>query len=176
QFVSLEPDPKLCEQFRQRQKCGLIPTKCELIEGTLRECDPNKKFDTILYLDVLEHIEKDAAEVSLAIERLRPQGCLVVLCPAHHWLHSPFDDAIGHYRRYDKLMYRKLSTYKPLRIEYLDSIGLLASLANRMFLKQPYPSEKQIRLWDRVFVTLSKAIDPISFYRFGKSVIGVWRV
>ena len=176
QFVSLEPDPKLCDQFRQRQMSGLIPAKCELLQGTLRDCDPNKKFDTILYLDVLEHIEQDATEVSLAMERLRPQGCLVVLCPAHNWLYSPFDDAIGHFRRYNKLMYRKLSVRKPLRIEYLDSIGLLASLANRMLLKQPYPSEKQIRLWDRVFVTLSKAIDPISFHRFGKSVVGVWRV
>ncbi|MDG2221597.1 MAG: class I SAM-dependent methyltransferase [Rubripirellula sp.] len=176
QFLALEPDPKLCDQFRRRQERGLVPAKCDLLEGTLRDCNPSTKFDTILYIDVLEHIEHDAAEVNLAIERLRPNGCLVVLCPAHNWLYSPFDDAIGHYRRYDKQMYRELSACAPLRIEYLDCVGLLASLANKFLLKQPYPNENQIRLWDRFFVTLSKAFDPISFHRFGKSIIGVWRV
>ena len=59
-------------------------------------------FDTILYVDVLEHIADDAAELARARRLLTPEGNLVVLAPAHQSLFSPFDAAVGHYRRYDE--------------------------------------------------------------------------
>ncbi len=117
----------------------------------------------------------DRAELDRAFDHLRPGGHLVVLCPAHNWLYSPFDEAVGHYRRYNKRMYRQLSDRQPLRIEYLDSVGLLASIANKLLLKQAYPSEKQIKLWDRLFVRLSTVVDPATLHLVGKSLLGVWR-
>ena len=41
------------------------------------------KFDAILYIDVLEHIEDDRAEMARAAARLKPGGALIVLAPAH---------------------------------------------------------------------------------------------
>jgi SAM-dependent methyltransferase len=174
-FVSLEPDPRLCGQYRDRQAKGLIPSSCQLIEGTLDAISEDRHFDSLVYFDVLEHIEDDREEVRRAMEHLRPGGHLIVLCPAHNWLFSPFDEAIGHFRRYDKPMYRRLSDHRPIRIEYLDSVGLLASIANKLILKQSYPNEKQIRLWDRVFVQCSKLCDPATFGSIGKSLLGVWK-
>jgi SAM-dependent methyltransferase len=175
EFVSLEPDSHLCSSYRERQQAGLIPSRCELVEGMLQKLEERQRFDTILYVDVLEHIEEDASEVERAFSRLRPGGHLVVLCPAHQWLYSPFDKAIGHFRRYNKSMYRKLSSRQPVHVEYLDSAGLLASLANKMFLKQSYPTEKQVRFWDRRLVTLSKRLDPLTLHLLGKSLLGIWR-
>lgn len=174
-FVSLEPDTQLCGEYRQRQSKGLIPPDCELVGGTLIELNSDEFFDSIVYFDVIEHIEDDCAEVGRAFDHLRSGGHLVILCPAHNWLFSPFDEAIGHFRRYDKQMYRKLSDRQPIRIEYLDSIGLLASIANKLFLKQDYPTEKQIKMWDRAFVQMSKICDPATFHLVGKSLLGVWK-
>ena len=175
QFISLEPDLQLCEQYRKRQAEGLIPEACELIEGTLATIPSDERFDSIVYLDVLEHIEDDRDEFSRAFGRLQPGGHLIILCPAHNWLFSPFDKAIGHFRRYNKRMYRQLSDQQPVRSEYLDSVGLCASIANKLLLKQSYPTEKQIKLWDRVFVRLSKVADPLTFRLLGKTLVGVWR-
>lgn len=174
-WLSLEPDPRLCVYYRQRQAEGKIPSTCELVQGTLETLPTGETFHAILYIDVLEHIEDDIAEFERAYHRLRPNGYLLILCPAHNYLYSPFDRALGHYRRYNKRMYSELANHPPYKLEYLDSVGMLASLANKLLLKQSYPDEKQILLWDRVFVRLSRVIDLMTFRLFGKSILGVWK-
>jgi 2-polyprenyl-3-methyl-5-hydroxy-6-metoxy-1,4-benzoquinol methylase len=47
-------------------------------------------FDTILYIDVLEHIEDDQSELAQAVRFLRPGGRLIVLAPAYQALYSPY--------------------------------------------------------------------------------------
>jgi len=174
-WVSVEPDARLCTEFRRQQVEGELPAVCELFQGTLEALPAGETFDTIVYIDVLEHIESDRAEVARAIGRLRAGGHLLVLCPAHHFLFSDFDRAIGHCRRYTKRMYRDLSDRLPSKIEYLDSVGMAASLMNRLVLRQAYPSEAQIGCWDRLMVRASRVIDPLTCRTIGKSILGVWR-
>lgn len=57
---------------------------------------------------MLEHIEADAAEMNKAAALLNPGGHIIVLSPAFQFLYNPFDKAIGHYRRYNKRMLKKL--------------------------------------------------------------------
>lgn len=173
-WVSLEPDEKLCKDFIRRRAEDIIPKECQLVHGTLEALSSGERFDSIIYIDVLEHIENDRLEFELAYQRLKPGGYLLILCPAHGFLYSPFDRAIGHYRRYNKHMYRDLSGYRPLKLEYLDSVGMLASIANKMLLKQTYPNAKQIALWDGVFVRLSSVVDALTLRNLGKSILGVW--
>jgi hypothetical protein len=54
---------------------------------------------------------------------------------------------------------------------YLDSVGLLASSANKLLLKQSYPTLKQVLFWDRTMVPMSKLFDKITFHQLGKSVL-----
>ena len=86
--------------IRDAVAAGSLPKHCQAITGTLASLDPEVKADTILYIDVMEHIAGDRQEMADAAARLRPGGHLIVLSPAHQWLFSPFDEAIGHYRRY----------------------------------------------------------------------------
>ena len=173
-WVSLEPDGSLCARYREAQSQEGIPSACELVQSTVQALPADVAFDTILYIDVLEHIEDDKGEFARSYHRLNPGGHLVVLCPAHNFLFSPFDKAIGHFRRYNKSMFRELSDREPVRLEYLDSLGMLASVANKLLLKQSYPNEKQIKLWDSLFVRLSSMVDPFIFRGVGKSILGVW--
>lgn len=176
-WVCLEPDPELARTLSQRAAEGRLPDCCEVKVGTLSELGPEEMFDTIVYIDVLEHIEDDRAEARLATDHLREGGTLVVLAPAHQWLFTPFDEALGHYRRYDL---DGLSRVIPDDLErawlgYLDSVGLFASLGNRLVLRSRMPSKRQIALWDGVMVPLSRLLDPLLRYSVGKSVLGVWR-
>ena len=156
---------------------GELPVACRARTGTVRGLQGEPGFDAILYIDVLEHIADDAAELAAAARLLRPGGALIVLAPAHPWLYSPFDRAIGHHRRYTR---RSLARIAPpglrrLVLRYLDSVGLLASAGNRFLLRRSLPTPRDIARWDGLMVPISRRLDAWLAFRVGKSVLGVWR-
>ena len=65
------------------------------------------KYDTIIYLDVLEHIEHDQKEFLNAFSNLNDGGHLIVSVPAYNFLYSKFDKDFGHYKRYNKADFKK---------------------------------------------------------------------
>ena len=176
-WYCLEPDGELAGRAARSVAEGKLPACCEVIQGTLDDLPPDARYDALLYMDVMEHIEDDRGEAARAADRLKPGGHLVILSPAHPFLFTPFDTSIGHWRRYTKKTLREAipSSLEQVRLSYLDSVGLFASLGNRLVLKSAMPNPKQIALWDRVMVPLSKWSDPVLGYTFGKSVLGVWR-
>ena len=173
----LEPDPQLAERMKAAAAEGSFVTPPEIQVGSIADLPANQNFDTIVYCDVLEHIEDDRREITLAASRLKPHGHLVVLCPAHQFLFSPFDKAIGHFRRYSTSMYRRLTPpgLNLVRLSYLDSLGMLLSLANRLILQSGEPTRSQILFWDRCIVPCSRVLDRLSLGKLGKSVLGVWQ-
>ena len=176
-WTCLEPDNSLANQLDSALEQGKLPPCCSLRRGTVASLREGESFDSILYIDVLEHIQNDREEVSTAARRLRPGGKLIILCPAHQWLFSEFDTALGHYRRYSLSSLIAL-TPDGVQIEskeYVDSVGMLASLGNRALLRQSLPTPRQIAVWDQFMVPLSRFIDPLVVRRWGKSVIVIWQ-
>jgi SAM-dependent methyltransferase len=175
-WTCLEPDRALAARIA-------LPAggRHETAAGTLADLPAATKFDAILYLDVLEHIEDDRGEMARAAARLRPGGTMIILAPAHPFLFTPFDAAIGHFRRYTRAsLQATLDAAAPrvLRIEklvYLDAAGMLASAANRLLLRRAMPTERQVLAWDRLLVPVSRRIDPLFAGRLGKSLLGIWR-
>jgi SAM-dependent methyltransferase len=175
-WVCLEPDAALSGELSLAASRGELPDCCRVRTGTLADLSEREQFDTILYMDVLEHIADDRDELERAGSQLSKGGRLIVLAPAHQWLFTPFDESIGHYRRYTK---RTLLAAAPrelslLKLAYMDSVGMLASLGNRLLLKSAMPSAQQIAVWDRLMVPLSRLADPVLLHTIGKSVLGVW--
>jgi protein-L-isoaspartate O-methyltransferase len=176
-WVSLEPDRALVDALRRTLARGDDGGHCEAVVGTLADLNAGDRFDAILYIDVLEHIADAKGELQRAATHLAPGGALVILAPAHQWLFTAFDKAIGHYRRYTT---RTLAEDIPRglvreRLVYLDSVGLLASLGNRALMNSSMPTERQIDFWDGVLVRGSTRLDRWLRYSVGKSVLGVWR-
>jgi SAM-dependent methyltransferase len=176
-WVCLEPDSTLADRLIASISAGVLPDCCEARIGTLDDLDREELFDTILYMDVLEHIADDRAELARAGDHLRRGGHLIVLAPAHQWLFTPFDQSIGHYRRYTKPTLRAAAPdgLTLARLVYLDSIGMLASLGNRLVLNSSMPNPVQIAVWDRLMVPMSRIADPLFGYSLGKSVLAVWK-
>jgi SAM-dependent methyltransferase len=175
-WVCLEPDAGLADHLLSAAGAGALPDCCRIRVGTLSDLSEHDQFDTILYMDVLEHIEDDRAELERAARHLEPGGHLIVLAPAHQWLFTPFDESIGHIRRYTKRTLRGAAPEELslVRLLYMDSVGMLASFGNRLLLKSAMPSAQQIAVWDRLIVPLSRLVDPILLHTLGKSVLGVW--
>ncbi len=176
-WLCLEPDPALARRLEASISAGELPPCCQVEVGTVHDRPYEQAFDTLIYIDVLEHIRDDASELAQATLLLRPGGHVVALSPAHQWLYTPFDAAIGHHRRYSKKTIAALtpSGLRLVRLRYLDAVGILASLGNRLILNQSMPTPKQVALWDGIMVRLSRLVDPVTAYSLGKSVLAVWK-
>ncbi len=174
-WLMLEPDLELYHQAKLRLSDGQLPNNTSLMAGGLELGPAN--FDAVLYIDVLEHIAADEEELTRASSRLRSGGHLIVLSPAFQFLFSPFDEAVGHFRRYTR---ESLLAVAPRELElvfarYYDSVGFFASVANRLLLHKSCPTQNDVLFWDRILVPISRVLDRVVAHRFGKSVIAVWR-
>jgi SAM-dependent methyltransferase len=176
-WTSLEPDPVLARRIAAQTGSGAMPSGCRVVTGTIEGLEQTAQFDAILYIDVLEHIADDAAELGRARGHLASLGHLIVLAPAHNFLFSRFDRAIGHHRRYDRtgLLAIAPPNLSLVKCAMLDCAGFFASLANRALLAQSLPTARQIAFWDDVLVPLSRRLDPVFGFRFGKTIVAVWR-
>lgn len=177
EWLCVEPDASLSARIPATLESLPRREIVTTLAGTLGDLSPGKTFDTILYIDVLEHIEDDHGEMKAAYARLNPGGKIIVLSPAWPQLYTEFDRAIGHFRRYTRASLRDCTPpgARLVRLFALDSFGLMASVANKMFLHQSMPTLKQIGFWDRVLVPISRVTDVLIGYSAGKSLIAVWQ-
>jgi hypothetical protein len=177
-WLCLEPDPSLVAQIPPRIAGGELPPYCSAQCGVLRDLAAEVSADTIVYIDVLEHIEDDEDEIRRATRHLRRGGHLIVLCPAFNLLYSELDKAVGHFRRYKRADITRLTPPELVvrKLFFLDSVGFFASLANRLLVKSSLPTAAQIALWDRLMVPLSRyAADWVFGSVFGKTIVAVWQ-
>lgn len=175
-WLCIEPDRKMADALLRMRVEGDLPSRCQVHCGVLTDLPDKDTFDTVIYIDVIEHIEDDQREFEVAAARLNKGGRILILAPAWQHLYSPFDKQIGHFRRYSRATLTALGAPQ-MRLEasfYLDCVGYLASLANRTLLKQGAPTKSQILLWDNVMVRLSRILDPVLFHSAGRSVVAVW--
>lgn len=172
-WTCLEPDPELASRIEQR--FGSHPKAPRVRTGTTATLPEDARFDTVLYIDVLEHIEHDRDELERAASLLHSGGALVVLSPAHPLLYSPFDASVGHFRRYTARALRALTPPGAALEElfFLDGLGAFASLFARVARRRE-PTKAQIRTWDRLIVPASRATDLVTGRFVGRSVIAVW--
>lgn len=176
-WTCLEPDAMLASRIPETLSDHPMREQVQVRRATTLDLAAETTYDTILYVDVLEHIEDDRAELRRAASHLSAGGYCIVLSPAYNWLYTPFDKAIGHFRRYTA---RTLSAVAPADVRladlyYLDSVALLASLANKLLLRQSLPTRAQILFWDRTLVPISRVVDPLIRYKAGRSVIALWQ-
>jgi ubiquinone/menaquinone biosynthesis C-methylase UbiE len=137
----------------------------------------NKKFDTIIYLHVLEHIKDDEKEIFEATKKLKKNGHLIFIVPAHPKMYSRLDKLVGHHRRYEiNFFKKKFLLLKLLDLRFLDSMGYILYYLNKIFFKkEKYPSKLKIFIWDKIFTPLSFIIDFITQYKFGKCILAIYK-
>lgn len=174
-WICLEPDENQVYKIRALILSDELPSYCKAFKGTLKEYKSKDLYDVVLYIDVIEHIKDDKEEILLATQFLKTGGTLIILVPAHQWLFSPFDQAVGHYRRYDKNSLRTItpSSMVVRKLFYLDVAGVMASIVNKLLLKRSYPTQKQIYFWDKFIIATSKKVDFLTKGFCGRALISI---
>ncbi|HLK21388.1 MAG TPA: methyltransferase domain-containing protein [Bryobacteraceae bacterium] len=132
--------------------------------------------DSAVIVNVLEHVEQDAAALEAVVSVIAPGGSIVLLIPAFPSLYGPIDKNLGHHRRYTRRAIRELAEQAGLRVRklhYMNSIGFFGWWINAHILKRESQSESQIRIFDRYIVppmsTLERRLHP----PFGQSLLAV---
>ena len=159
----------LKKKFNQNKNITVFDKRINELEG---------KFNTIIYLNVLEHIQEDFNEINSALSKLNPGGHLVILVPAHQNLFGRFDKAVGHCRRYD-INFFQLNKFKNAKVQkliFLDLFGYILYFFNKFFFKdEVYPSKFKIFIWDKIFTPITIVIDYITRYKLGKNILCVYK-
>ena len=156
-IVSIEPDPALFPLLVQRVSGTTVRTATQ---STL-ELDDADGFDTVLYVNVLEHIEDHAAELRRAFGLLLPGGCIGIIVPALPSLYGSLDAKTGHYRRYQKTALRAVvegAGFSITDLHYFDTVGVAPYWATIKLGTMAALSDRTTMLFDNVLVPMSKLV------------------
>ena len=162
--------------FNLLKKNFLHDQNVNIIKSSIKDIE--KKFNTIIYFNVLEHIEEDISEIKSALDKLNKGGHLIILVPAHQKMYSKLDKAVGHYKRYGVDFFKKnrFDNSKIVKLYFLDVFGYLLYYANKIFFKEEtYPSNLKIFIWDKIFTPLTIVIDFLTAYKFGKNILCIYQ-
>lgn len=132
-------------------------------------------FDTIIMLNVLEHIAADSQSVANLYKLLKPGGRLIIIVPAHQAVFGTLDKLLSHYRRYSATGLSRLLEshhFKILRLRYLSSLLILGWWLNGKVFRQKIIHPFQIRLIDP-FIPLLASVEDLVRPPFGLSVFCV---
>ena len=141
--------------------------------GCLEHTDEDN-FDSIVYINVLEHILHDDAELSVVYRKLKPGGYVVIFVPALSMLFSKFDRDIGHCRRYGKRLLKnriEQARFELVDLRYFDFFGIFPWLIVYKFLRFGMVSS-HVRLYDKV-VPVFKYFESLFKIPVGKNLIAI---
>tara|TARA_B100000035_G_C20937480_1_gene525874 strand:+ start:43 stop:720 length:678 start_codon:yes stop_codon:yes gene_type:complete len=169
-ITMIDTDEEMCKVIRERFKNSDV----KILNSNISSLE--EKFDTILYMDVIEHIENDIKELDQAISKLNKNGKLVIIVPAFSILFSDFDKSVGHFRRYTKKNFfnYKNSEVKLRNLKYFDSLGFFILFLSKILkFKGNSKAVFGIKVWN-MLIPISRLIDKIIFHSLGKSLICVY--
>ncbi len=176
-ITALEPAENMIGEL---QAYAALHPRVEVHRMTLSEyVVPPGGFDAAMYLNVLEHIADDRAELVSAAAALRPGGALLVFGPAHEWLYCDLDYKAGHYRRYTVQQLRSVvmaAGFEIVSLRYFDVFGVAPYWFVYRLLRHNDIPGSTMWMYDRLVVPASRLLQRfVPHPPFGKNVILVAR-
>jgi hypothetical protein len=141
------------------------------VAGRIRE---EERPDSIIYVNVLEHVADDDEELSLVRGALGAGGRAFVFVPALSWLYGSFDEMVGHRRRYARRELEVKVTragFRVLKSVYFDSAGVLPWWMKYRLLRSRRMEPGAVKLYDRLVVPVLKRIETRAPPPLGKNLL-----
>jgi ubiquinone/menaquinone biosynthesis C-methylase UbiE len=149
----------------------------------LEECDRQEllqqQFDTVVCVNVLEHIEDDVRALALFRDVVAGAGGRVLIfVPALQAIYGPHDAALGHHRRYSKRSLTDAFHAAGLEVAsmtYTNPIGLLGWMYNLYISGNTEHTSNQVRLFDRFVAPWALPLERLAPPPIGLSLFAVGR-
>ncbi len=181
QVTAVEPEAilaeKVRERFRRNSNLGVIESDSTSAFALLES--EQKKFDTIIYVSVLEHIADDSREFESAKRLLNAGGKLLIFVPALPFLFAPIDAETGHVRRYTKSRFKQLSREAGMEIvslNYFETVGIIPYLIVYKLLRRRAITNSSTGFYNNLILPASLALYRLTRGRLiGKNLVLIAR-
>lgn len=120
-------------------------SKCEIFRAELIDILNDdlakyyEEFDTVICINVLEHLEDDVRAVKNMKKLLTDKGKLILFVPAFQKLYCSMDKNVNHYRRYNKGVLREIAKECEMEIvanSYFNLLGIIPYWLKGRFKKE----------------------------------------
>ena len=174
-LLAVEPFPSMREALLARLAAH---PRARIFQGVLADlAQVGEGFDALVYVNVMEHIDDDVAELGLIHQHLKPGGAVLIFVPALPALMSAFDLALGHRRRYRRAELQAKVSAAGLKVEKLiwfDVLGMpLWWLLMRVLGRTPSPAAAGS--YDRLVVPIMRRLEALIPPPIGKNLLLVAR-
>jgi SAM-dependent methyltransferase len=175
--VALDKEPACVERLRERYPRSRNLHSLVCSPGTPEFASLARfSIDCCVCLNVLEHIEDDAAALCSMAAILPRGGRIVLLVPAFPALYGPIDRNSQHFRRYTRRSIRALASRTGLNIRrmgFMNAVGFFGCWANARVFRREKQSATQIEFFDRWIVPAISRLEALLPVPFGQSLIVV---
>ena len=133
-------------------------------------------FDTVVLLNVLEHLPDEQQALQRLKAMLKPGGRLVILVPAHQWLYSPYDASIGHRCRYTQRSLSdalQASDFEVSQLRYFNRIGILGWWWNFCVQKKSVMDSSSVGAFEALMPIVRGLEDSLPMPAVGLSLLAV---
>ncbi|MCP2346267.1 class I SAM-dependent methyltransferase [Nonomuraea roseoviolacea] len=170
-------DPYCVEQLRKRFAGR---DDIDVLQfGLPTEIPLEDKVDTVVMMNVLEHIEDDAGALRSLAKVTLPGGRIIIWVPGYMQLYGDFDRKVGHVQRYTPKTLRSTVAKAGLDIDVLKPINFLGGIAWWAAVRRGgvgYPDPRLVKIYDRTVVPATRLIERFVTPPFGQTVFCVARV
>lgn len=145
-----------------------------IFRNVAAEIKDEQRPDSIIYVNVLEHIDDDELELEVVHDTLAQGGRLFIFVPANRFLFSNFDRNIGHCRRYGKKeLHQKLDAagFRLVKSRWFDLLGVLPWLIKYRFMRSTTMESGAVQAYDRYIVPAIRPIENLINPPIGKNLI-----
>lgn len=175
-LVVSDNDPYCVSQLRERYQSD---PGVEVLELALpMKVQVSKPVDTVVAMNVLEHIADDVKALQCLADATVPGGRIIIWVPGYMQLFGEFDRKVGHVTRYTPKTLRSSMERAGLRPEVVRPINFVGGVAWWLTVRKrgvTYPDPKIVKIYDRTVVPVTRVIDKLH-PPFGQTVLGVARV
>lgn len=181
--ASVDLSPECVREMKERFSGESFTALCgDITERSFLEHLVDERFDTVVCVNVLEHIERDTVATQAMAAILRPtRGRLFLFVPAHPFLYGTPDRLAGHFRRYRRRDVERLLTvarFRDVRVRYFNWFGAIPYFLNSRILRPKSlggPVDRQIVIFDQYCVPVLRRLDPWIRFPFGQSLVATAR-
>ncbi len=176
-LYAVEPSDGMCAILRERLRGNLNASVHHSLLSDFMETEKEPGVDSVVSVNVLEHVRDDIGELTMMRRALRPGGHLCLWVPALPVLYSRFDRTLGHYRRYRKQnLVQKLERvgFVPVHVAYRDVVGMLAWFVVCRILGQEL-SPMKVGIYDRFVMPVTSLLGRRLSPPLGKNLMAIAR-
>ena len=174
----VEPSVAMYEQLSRRMEelkpLVTVKTYNDIFENVAGEIRSTAQPDSIIYVNVLEHIADDARELKVINSTLDKGGRVLVFVPALRWLHGSMDRRLDHFRRYTRTELEKkcvAAGFKVITSRYFDLMLVVPWWLKYTLLQSNKMEPGAVKFYDQRVVPVARRLESVIKAPIGKNVL-----